>query len=65
MGYKHIYIYIFFFDKENRVVLIEVGHAIVPVSVHLATRLPQESHMSDRPQSLHRECAPSRVSKAP
>lgn len=43
---------------------MEVGHAILPVSIHLATCLPQESHMSDRPQSLHQESALSRVSKA-
>lgn len=26
---------------------MEVGHATLPVSIHLATHLPRESHMSD------------------
>lgn len=43
--------------------LIEVGHGILLVSVHLTTCLPQESHMSDRPQSLNKESASSGVSK--
>ena len=43
---------------------MEVGHATLPVSIHLATHLPRESHMSDRPLPLHQESALSRAPKA-
>lgn len=47
----------------HTIFLIEVGHGILLVSIHLMTFLPQDSHMSDRPQSLNKESASSRVLK--
>lgn len=62
---KAVYLWDSMWRKQSAVALMEVGHAILLVSIHLTTHLPQESHMSGRPRSLNKESASSRLSKAP